>query len=177
MNVPALDSSVLAAPVAIMEEGEKGESCMIRRMCETDLSGAAELEKRYFSMPWSEKQLEESLKNPDYLFLVLELEGKIAGYAGFVRTGDEGNITNVVLAEERRGLGFGKLLVKSLLEEGEKCGILEFTLEVRASNTLAIHVYEALGFVKEGIRKRFYEKPSEDAWIMWKRDGSSSLFL
>lgn len=150
---------------------------MIRRMLEADLSGVAELERQYFSMPWSEKQLRESLENPDYLFLVLELEGKIAGYAGLVRAGDEGDITNVVLAEECRGRGFGKLLVRTLLEEGKRRGIRDFTLEVRVSNTPAIHVYEALGFVKEGVRKRFYEKPTEDAWIMWKRDGSSSLFL
>ncbi len=150
---------------------------MIRRMLEADLSGVAELERQYFSMPWSEKQLRESLENPDYLFLVLELEGKIAGYAGLVRAGDEGDITNVVLAEECRGRGFGKLLVRTLLEEGKRRGIRDFTLEVRVSNTPALHVYEALGFVKEGVRKRFYEKPTEDAWIMWKRDGSSSLFL
>ena len=150
---------------------------MIRRMLEADLSDVSELERQYFSMPWSEKQLRESLENPDYLFLVLELEGKIAGYAGLVRAGDKGDITNVVLAEECRGRGFGKLLVRTLLEEGKRRGIRDFTLEVRVSNTPAIHVYEALGFVKEGVRKRFYEKPTEDAWIMWKRDGSSSLFL
>lgn len=150
---------------------------MIRRMRETDLSGAAELERRYFSMPWSRKQLQESLENLDYLFLVLETDGKIAGYAGLLQVMDEGDITNVVLAEESRGMGLGKALVRALLEEGRKRGIREFTLEVRASNTCAIHVYEALGFVKEGIRKRFYEKPSEDAWIMWKRDGSGSLFI
>lgn len=150
---------------------------MIRRMRETDLSGAAELERQYFSIPWSKKQLQESLENPDYLFLVLETDGEIAGYAGLVQVMDEGDITNVVLAEESRGMGLGKALVRALMKEGQKRGIREFTLEVRASNTCAIHVYEELGFVKEGIRKRFYEKPSEDAWIMWKRDGSGSLFI
>lgn len=150
---------------------------MIRRMQQADLAGAAELERRYFSMPWSQKQLQESLENPDYLFLVLEREGKVAGYAGLIQAAEEGDITNVVLAEECRGAGLGKALVAALLEEGEKRGIREFTLEVRVGNTLAVHVYEALGFVKEGIRKGFYDKPSEDAWIMWKRDGSGSLFL
>ena len=44
------------------------------------------------------------------------------------------------------------------------------TLEVRVSNAAAIHVYEKAGFVSEGIRPRFYEKPTEDAMILWKRD-------
>ncbi len=48
-------------------------------------------------------------------------------------------------------------------------GVEAFTLEVRVSNAPAIHVYEKVGFVSEGIRPRFYEKPTEDAMILWKR--------
>ena len=48
-------------------------------------------------------------------------------------------------------------------------GVEAFTLEVRKSNDTAIHLYEKLGFVTEGVRKKFYEEPVEDALIMWKR--------
>jgi len=56
-----------------------------------------------------------------------------------------------------------------LIEEGYAMGIAEFTLEVRVSNAPAISVYEKCGFVSEGVRPKFYEKPVEDALIMWKR--------
>jgi ribosomal-protein-alanine N-acetyltransferase len=56
-----------------------------------------------------------------------------------------------------------------MMKEGQKEGLTAYTLEVRVSNTQAIHVYEKLGFVSEGIRPGFYEKPAEDAMIMWKR--------
>jgi ribosomal-protein-alanine N-acetyltransferase len=45
----------------------------------------------------------------------------------------------------------------------------EFFLEVRESNEAAIGLYARQGFVKEGVRKNFYEKPVENAVIMWKR--------
>ena len=51
---------------------------------------------------------------------------------------------------------------------GQYC-IHSFTLEVRVSNTAAIRLYESCGFQIEGTRKGFYDKPKEDAYIMWKR--------
>ena len=142
---------------------------MIRRMCENDIPQIAELERKYFSVPWLAKSLKQSLKRPEYLFLVVEKEGEAVGYGGFFRVLEEGNITNIVIDERYRGKGLGKALVRALLEEGRHLGILAFTLEVRAGNEAAVCVYKQLGFVQEGIRKRFYEKPVEDALIMWKR--------
>ena len=151
---------------------------MIRRMRESDLEGAARLEKRYFSVPWTREQLGESLQSGQYLFLVAEENGQVAGYAGLLRVMDEGDVTNVVVDEAYRGKGLGTRLMAALLEEGRGCGMKEFTLEVRVSNQRAFRLYESLGFVQEGIRKRFYERPVEDALIMWKRDqGATSNLL
>ena len=146
---------------------------MIRRMRAADLAAAAELERLYFSMPWSGRQLKESLEAPEYLFLAAEEQGKVVGYAGLLKILDEGNITNIVVEEAYRGRGIGKDLTRALLAEGRREGMHAFTLEVRAGNAAAIHVYESLGFVREGVRRRFYEHPAEDALIMWKREGES----
>ena len=62
----------------------------------------------------------------------------------------------------------GKML-EELLRLGNERGITAYTLEVRVSNAPAIHLYEKFGFVSEGIRPKFYEKPTEDAMIMWRR--------
>ena len=63
----------------------------------------------------------------------------------------------------RRGIA-GKLLAHALKEAAQH-GIGDCTLEVRVSNTPAIHLYEEFGFRGEGIRPDFYEKPKEDALI------------
>ena len=81
----------------------------------------------------------------------------------------EGNINNVVVEEAYRGQGLAYAMMQELLIRGREMGCTEFTLEVRVSNAPAIHVYQKLGFVSEGIRPRFYEKPVEDAMIMWIR--------
>ncbi len=60
-------------------------------------------------------------------------------------------------------------LLRYLMEKGDRAGLTAYTLEVRVSNAAAIGLYEKLGFVSEGIRPDFYEKPTEDAVIMWKR--------
>lgn len=139
-------------------------------MAPEDVPRAAELERNSFSVPWSEKSLRESLEKEIYLFLVAEEQGRVVGYAGLLKIQEEGDITNVVVDEAFRGRGIGTELLAALLREGEKCGLRAFTLEVRVSNWVAIRIYERLGFVSVGMRKHFYEKPAEDALIMWKRE-------
>ena len=42
------------------------------------------------------------------------------------------------------------------------------TLEVRESNDAARRLYEKMKYKQIGIRKRFYERPVEDAIVMSK---------
>ncbi len=59
-----------------------------------------------------------------------------------------------------------------LMEEMEKRGIQKkvdvFFLEVRESNDAARRLYEKMKYKQIGIRKRFYERPVEDAIVMSK---------
>lgn len=59
-------------------------------------------------------------------------------------------------------------MLEFLLQKGEKNGIVAFTLEVRESNHAAIALYEKFNFINAGVRKNYYEKPTENAVIMWK---------
>ena len=67
-----------------------------------------------------------------------------------------------------RRIGVGENLIRYLIDEVKKRDIRGITLEVRESNEAAINLYTKLGFDCIGIRKKFYEKPVEDAIIMWK---------
>ena len=137
-------------------------------MQEEDLDAVAQIEKQTFSQPWSRKGFEDALKQEAALYLVAYEEEKLAGYCGLLQSFDEADITNVAVAERFRGRGVATELLEQLFLRGYERGIENYTLEVRTGNTPAIRLYEKLGFERSGIRPDFYEKPREDALIMWK---------
>ncbi|MCR5790471.1 MAG: tRNA (adenosine(37)-N6)-threonylcarbamoyltransferase complex dimerization subunit type 1 TsaB [Lachnospiraceae bacterium] len=143
---------------------------MIRPMTETDADQVAAIEETTFSMPWRKQDFLDMIARDHMNYLVAEKNGRIIGGAGIREIVGDIEITNVVIAEEYRGQGYGRRLMEAVLSEGRRLGGTQFTLEVRRSNTAAVRLYEGAGFQTEGVRKDFYEKPREDALIMWKRD-------
>lgn len=142
---------------------------IIRRMEERDLPQVAAIEADSFSVPWSEKAFRDSIAMYHTIFLVAELAGEIAGYCGCYQSLEEAEITNVAVRQDLRGQGIARKLLRELFRIGTAQGAFAYTLEVRVSNAPAIHLYETLGFESVGIRRNFYEKPTEDAMIMWRR--------
>lgn len=140
-----------------------------RQMVPADVPFISKLEEETFSMPWSAEAFLEMIEKEDARYYVAEENGTLLGGCGVLMIVGEGNITNVVIAPGARNKGVGTGLLQYMMEEGAREGLTAYTLEVRVSNAPAIHLYEKLGFVSEGIRPNFYEKPTEDAMIMWKR--------
>lgn len=140
-----------------------------REMKTEDVAEVAKIEEETFSMPWSEDAFREMIEADYAHYIVAENDDEIIGSCGLRNIVGEGEITNVVMKPEYRNKGIGLNMLCKLMKDGEKMGVEAFTLEVRESNASAIHVYEKIGFRPEGMRKNFYEKPIEDAVIMWKR--------
>lgn len=141
----------------------------IRELREEDIEELARMESESFSMPWSADSFRKLLSHSYCHYLVAVAEGKVVGCCGYTDLCHEANIDNVVVDSRYRRQGIGEALLRRLLAWGEKEQVEAFTLEVRVGNLEAIRLYQRLGFVSEGIRPRFYEKPVEDALIMWRR--------
>ena len=109
------------------------------------------------------------IERDNMTYLVIVCGDRIIGGAGIREIVGDIEITNVAILQEFRNRGYGKMLLNAVIEEGKRLGGSQFTLEVRQSNQAAIRLYEGVGFQSEGVRKDFYEKPKEDALIMWKR--------
>ncbi|MFU0826098.1 MAG: [Ribosomal protein S18]-alanine N-acetyltransferase [Lachnoclostridium sp.] len=140
---------------------------IIRSMKEKDLPAVYEMERSIFSRPWKISDFLESMKEEKNIYLVVEEMGEIAAYCGLWGVAGEGQINNVAVKEKFRKKGIAYSMLKELIERGRKKGLTDFTLEVRVSNLAAIKLYHKLGFQDAGIRKNFYEAPTEDALIMW----------
>ncbi len=127
----------------------------------------AALERQTFSVPWSEQGFLDALAMENVKFLVAKEEEEVCGYCGIYLAADEGEITNVAVAEPYRRRKIAERLVRTLIEATIPLGIKNYILEARISNEAAINLYEKIGFRRCGVRKNFYDRPREDACVMY----------
>lgn len=142
----------------------------IEPMTADDISQVAEIERQIFSIPWSEKAFKDSMESDNTIYIVAKEDNNVTGYAGMYLSFEEGNITNVAVNPSSRRKGIGEKIVRDILNRAYEKGVRDVFLEVRETNSAAIALYEKIGFKEEGIRKNFYEKPKENALIMWKHN-------
>ncbi len=139
---------------------------IIRRMMLSDVDGVAAVEAATFPTPWSREAFVSEMRNVAARYLVAEKDGRIIGYAGAWIIIDESHITNIAVLKDERGQGIGRRLTEGLMQYLSNLGAAYATLEVRKSNEVAQNLYVSLGFIKLGVRKRYYEDNGEDALIM-----------
>lgn len=140
----------------------------IKSMRSVHIPQVAGLEKLCFSEPWSENSLTSELNNPLSLWLVA-LDGDcVAGYVGSQSVMGESDMMNIAVDPNYRRKGVAAALVEELVRQLKERGNHCLTLEVRASNDVAIALYEKLQFVQIGRRPNYYRSPKEDALILRK---------
>ena len=88
---------------------------------------------------------------------------------------DEAHITVLAIDPCYHRRGLGRWLLINLLEDACRRELQRATLEVRASNSRAISLYESFGFVALGNRKRYYPD-GEDALILWQNSLKTAGF-
>lgn len=135
-----------------------------------DLNEVLEIEVLAFTTPWSRNSfLYELLENERALYLVAKNESNLTlGYVGMWIVFDEGHITNLATHPKYWRQGVANILMKELIQVSKEKGVRYLTLEVRRTNSPAQELYEKMGFVHMGVRRRYYLDNNEDALIMWK---------
>ncbi len=127
---------------------------------DNDASEIAEIEKECFTDAWSENAVLMQIERKQVT--VYKENGNLLGYCIFMTAADEGEILRIAVKPDARKKGIGKKLLDRAVKTMASRGASEIFLEVRASNTDAISLYEKYGFTKTGVRKNYYEN-KEDA--------------
>ena len=144
----------------------------IRPMTINDLEQVKAIDDLSFSLPWPENAYRyEIVDNPASLLWVAELEtvdglNQICGMVVVWLILDETHIATLAVHPDYRGLGVGKCLLNTALNESAKHGANIAHLEVRENNRVAIDMYQGLGFEIVGRRARYYKDNYEDAILM-----------
>lgn len=133
-----------------------------------ELASAYRIEQLSHAFPWTEQTF-YSNQGERYLNLKIISEGKIVGFCITQVVVDEATLFNIAIDPAYQRQGLAKQLLTHLIEQLEQRGIATIWLEVRASNTKAINLYQALGFNEISVRPNYYPSTNnryEDAIIM-----------
>lgn len=134
-----------------------------------DLPNVLIIEQQAHAFPWNRSIFETNF-GARYLNLKLSKAGsaEIIGYAITQVILDEATLFNIAIAPNFQRQGYAKKLLSDLQTQLKEKSVATLWLEVRASNTQAIRLYESLGFNEVTIRSNYYPTHNgrEDAIIM-----------
>lgn len=141
----------------------------IAKVRNKDIRDLKEIEIQCELSPWTMNAYESELERPDSVMLkAMREDGEICGFiAGRspLETG-EAEIYNLGVASLFRRQGVGTMLLEEFRQTCSERGNSSIWLEVRAANKSAIDFYIRHGFVRKGVRPRFYNDPPDDAILM-----------
>jgi [ribosomal protein S18]-alanine N-acetyltransferase len=158
---------------------EAAPAIEIRPLAYPDLPEVLAIERRVFPTPWSLAMFVLELSKQTGICLAAcerpagadgETAGpteRLAGYLICSRYDTVWHVMNVAVDLHRQRMGLAsRLLAELYARVGDESA--RYTLEVRRSNAIAIHLYEREGFRAAGMRRRYYQDNGEDALVMWR---------
>lgn len=140
---------------------------IIEKMNLNDLEEIKNVLTTSFDDFWNYSILKNELCSENSIyFLARNTNNEIVGFAGMKIVLDEAEIMNIVTKKNCRNQGIGKSLLNRLIWEAQNRNLKVLHLEVNENNTIAIHLYENFGFIRDGKRKNYYN--NENAILMSK---------
>jgi ribosomal-protein-alanine N-acetyltransferase len=148
-------------------------SVEVRGLTYADLPRVISIERRAFPTPWSLAMFVLELSKSSGVCLAALHDGRLVGYLICSRYDTVWHVMNVAVDvdEQHKGVASSLLAELYVRVDDERA---RFTLEVRRSNEVAIHLYEREGFRAAGLRRRYYQDNGEDALVMWRTPATLS---
>ena len=145
------------------------EKITIESMKEEDIIEVLKIEHASFSDPWTYNMFNAELSNPfSYLWVARDNSGVLIGFICFWILGDEAHLLDLAVHPSCRQRGVGSQIIKVSMDYWKDAGLKSAYLEVRESNEDARRLYGRFGFKVITRRPKYYTKPREDAYIMFR---------
>ena len=121
--------------------------------------------------------LKSILDNENETIIVAEKDEEVVGFIVFESTRNRKRLSHtgsigLLIRNNYRGIGIGKMLIQVLLEWAEKNPLIEkVSLAVFSTNHRAISLYKSMGFIEEGRKInefKFAENEYVDDILMYK---------
>lgn len=142
---------------------------LISQVTEVEVPELVEIERLIYHIPpWDETAFYYDLHRPNCLYLVAKDHDTVLAYAGMAvnYAAKDAHLTNVATHPAFQQRGLASALLRSLMQVAIGQHLLTMSLEVRASNLTAQHLYEHFGFKIQGTRYHYYIEDGEDAYTM-----------
>lgn len=146
----------------------------VRPMNISDIDGVYAIEVVGHRTPWSRNILHDCVM-VHYDCFVIEVVSKnevvLAGYMISRIQEKSSHVLNVCIAPALQGKGYGQVLLKNRLDSMTSAAIETVLLEVRPSNSIALHIYQKMGFQPTGTKRGYYRdgESIEDAVVLQKK--------
>jgi ribosomal-protein-alanine N-acetyltransferase len=140
----------------------------IRRARPDDADGIEMIENESFGDPFQKKDIFGYICSESGMCFTATDESGVVGYVIGTKIPPEGEIYRIAVRPDKRQRGIGYRLLSYALKTELGHGVETVFLEVRSKNIAAIALYRAYGFKEIGVRKNYYQNPTDDAIIMLK---------
>lgn len=147
-------------------------SFQVEQMQEIHIAAVVALEKDCQLNSRGEIGYRNALQNTQSVLLVATAESstqfspEVIALFSALMVVDELQIDNLAVAENQRQKGIATMLLTEAIKMAKGKGMNSVVLEVRASNSAALQLYNHQGFSVAGRRKNYYFNPPDDALTM-----------
>ncbi|QTN26823.1 ribosomal protein S18-alanine N-acetyltransferase [Rhodoferax sp. AJA081-3] len=132
------------------------------------IDAVVQIEQRAYAHPWNRTNFADALQS-GYQAQMLLAEETVLGYFVAMEGVEEVHLLNITVAPEFQRQGWSRIMLDALTLWARGRQAQWLWLEVRVGNTRAMHVYEAQGYARVGVRKDYYPAghgKREDAVVM-----------
>ena len=123
------------------------------------LSYIKDLDQDHFPTPWGSETWDKIFNSVEQRFiLVAEADGIVMGFALIDTNAADSfaHLLKIVVGPNVRGMGFGKNLLSESVRILKERDIKTFFLEVEEHNSVALNLYEQMGFKIIHQKKQYY---------------------